>query len=714
MRSHFCVLLLFILLGISRGHAQNRTADSLKQLLPTATKEKQVEILQNIITALWLNHPDTAMIYARQAMVLAKDLDVRHKAIATRMMGGVYYYKGFYDSTIEYSHKAFRLSEAAGDSSLMNNAMNNIGLAYYSVGSYPEALEYLLKALNIKRKLKQTYGMAQTLNNVGLVYNELKEYDKARQYFNESETVARSSDDKNLILYSLNNIGLTYLKQDQLEKAEGYFQQSLEAAKQVDNVIWHSATYSYLGQVYLKRKLTDKAQEAFSKSMSLRKKIDDLAGISETYALLSNVSTERGKFDSAIYFLNQSQKIAKEIGARDQELLNYDAYKEVYAKRKKFDSAFFYQTKFIALRDSLFDKNLVRNISNIQLQIQEDEARQQLEVKDTLLQNRTLQAYILSGLVVLTFIFAYMFFRYYRKQKKLSYALARKNQEIIGQKEEIESQKEALLLSNAELENAHDVIIEQNRELAELNQKLQSTVDIRTEELKKLNKELNLVNLELDNFIYKSSHDIKGPLVRLLGVCHVALIDVEDNKAREYLLKLNDTARHLNELFDRLKMVSDINSLEVHHEKIDFKSLLTKIKSMFTSRDGFEKIRFEEDINHACDFYSDPFLMETIFSNMLENSIKFQKKSAQENKFIRVAIRKVDDQLIIDFIDNGIGIKEPDIEHLFQMFSKAALEHQTVGLGLYTVKQCLSKLRGNIRLVRNPEGNTQFEVKLPL
>ncbi len=152
----------------------------------------------------------------------------------------------------------------------------------------------------------------------------------------------------------------------------------------------------------------------------------------------------------------------------------------------------------------------------------------------------------ISGLI---FVFAITVYWYYKVQKRLGLDLTRKNQEIVSQKEEIESQKESIVLNHSELERAHAIIKDQNIELAQLNNKLQSTVDIRTKELEMANHELRFANLELDNFIYKSSHDIKGPLVRLLGVCHVALLDIQDEKSREYFLMLHKTAKHINEIF---------------------------------------------------------------------------------------------------------------------------------------------------------------------
>src|SRR5260370_37132255 len=98
-----------------------------------------------------------------------------------------------------------------------------------------------------------------------------------------------------------------------------------------------------------------------------------------------------------------------------------------------------------------------------------------------------------------------------------------------------------------------------------MNEHLLSTVDIRTKELEQANMEIKMVSLELDNFIYKSSHDIKGPLARLLGICHVAMLDVQDEKSRRYFEMLNQTSQLLNDIFNKLQTVSDITTKNIEH-----------------------------------------------------------------------------------------------------------------------------------------------------
>ncbi len=178
--------------------AQRHELDSLNTILRASPENKKIEIYQEIVIRLWLNHPDSALYYVDEAMQLAKKLnDVKAKAIATRLLGGAHYYKGTYDSTIKYSFQSYRYSEQINDSTLMTSAMNNIGLAYYNISSYPEALEYLLRSLNLKTRIKQEYGYSQTLNNVGLVYTELRDYEKARIYFRKANDLSRKTNDKN-------------------------------------------------------------------------------------------------------------------------------------------------------------------------------------------------------------------------------------------------------------------------------------------------------------------------------------------------------------------------------------------------------------------------------------------------------------------------------------------------------------------------------------
>jgi signal transduction histidine kinase len=707
-------VILFLVIGMSLAHGQQHSLDSLKRVLLRSPDEKKIEVYQDVILKLWLNHPDSAMFFAREAMRHSKTTpDLRTKAIASRLLGGVHYYKGNYDSTIKYSHESLALAEAIQDSALMTSAMNNAGLAYYNVGSFPEALEFLLRALNLKITIKQTYGLAQTLNNIGLVYTELKDYDKARSYFVEATKLAREQFDRDQILYSLNNTGFTYIDENNLVEARKCFNEGLKLAATMDNTIWRATAYSGSGQISLLRDSLHDAKLMFKKALELSASINDQSGIAESYSFFANIYIKSHKLDSAYYFLRKSMAVATTIGERDMMMINYDLMKDLFVQRRRYDSALYYQTKFVALKDSVFGKNLARSIKDIQLQIEREQARSKLEAKDVEIRKITVQTYVLIGVVGLFVLVSFFLYQSYKEHRRLSANLAQTNAEITAQKEQIHVQRDELALSHDELEQAKEVIHQKNLELSKLNDQLQNTVDVRTRELEQANQELKLVNLELDNFIYRSSHDIRGPLVRLLGICHVALLDLHDEKAKEYFSMFYESAQQLNEIFDRLKIVSHINEVNVQYVKVNFNELLTGVLDKLKTMHGFPEIEIVNE-NRANDWYTDPFLLELVLLNMIENSIRFQKREGGDKKFIKVKTLKNGKNLQIKIIDNGIGIQEADMENLYKMFSKSARDHRNIGLGLYIVKQCLNKLNGSINLVENEEGYTEFEIVHPV
>ncbi|MBI1766796.1 MAG: tetratricopeptide repeat protein [Bacteroidetes bacterium] len=701
----YCAFLFFLFLSFSNGFAQQSAIDSLKKELAAAPNEKKIDLYQAIIIKLWLNHPDSAMVYAQRAVKFASTMDLRTKAIATRLTGGVFYYQDLYDSSIRCNYRALQLSEQAKDSTLIASCINNLGLDFYRLGSYPEALQYLLKAFSLKTRIKQNYGMVQTLNNIGLVYTELKEYVKSRDFFNRAIDLSKEMKDKDGLVYSLNNFGVTYLNEKNFDAAEPYFKEAQKVGLDIENAVWESATFSGLGRIALARNQLKEAKKFFDTSFKMREGIREWNGISEIYSYFSKIHGQSGELDSALFYLKKSIRIARQIGARDRVVSDYKLMTDLFVQKGKYDSAFFYQSKFIALRDTLFDENLARNINDIQLQIQDEETTSKLREKDREISSRTNQAYFVAAIASLIMIAAIGFYRSRNRERKLKDDLAQKNNEV-------EQQKEELQLSNEQLASAHETISRQNSELEEFNLQLQSTVDTRTKELELANRELNVVNLELDNFIYRSSHDIKGPLARLIGLCHVALLDVSDPKAKTYLLKLSENAKNLNEIFDRLRTVSDIDSLELSRERILFREMINRIKSRLKALEGYSEITFKEEIENI-EFQSDPILLETIFHNLMENAVKFQKKSTQFNKFISITVKRQNGSVHVSFIDNGIGIAKTDDKELFAMFTNAALEHKTIGLGLYIVKQCAAKLNGTVRIVPNPHQYTEFELTLP-
>lgn len=293
-----------------------------------------------------------------------------------------------------------------------------------------------------------------------------------------------------------------------------------------------------------------------------------------------------------------------------------------------------------------------------------------------------------------------------KKNIELEQKVIERTAEVVAQKEEIESQKENLESQNKELEKATQIIQEQNEKLANVNLSLEKKVEERTIELKRLNE-------QLDTFIYKTAHDIRGPLARLLGLCQVALLDVSEEKAQEYLQKLNANANNLDYILKRLSTAHEISTLEPGKESIDFEAIIFAIEKKLPFFDEEAVFSIKSTINISSDFRSDAGLIKFVLSNLIENAVKFRKPGQAVN--IMLDIRQNAQKVVIQVMDDGEGIQEVFISGLFDMFSKAALQNKkSTGLGLYLVKLALDKIGGSIHLQSTGEAGTVFEVQLPV
>ncbi|MBC7389582.1 MAG: sensor histidine kinase [Opitutaceae bacterium] len=241
---------------------------------------------------------------------------------------------------------------------------------------------------------------------------------------------------------------------------------------------------------------------------------------------------------------------------------------------------------------------------------------------------------------------------------------------------------------------------------------------LRQTERKNLIEEKNIAlefsNRELDAFIYKTAHDIRGPIARLMGLSNVGLIEVKDLKSITYLTMLKNNAYYLNYLINRLSTSYEIRKKEIAIAEFDIKKLISEdVLKELSFHEEFENITINLEILNGLSIFSDQILMRFILINLLENAVKFKNKDSIVVNEVKLKVQIINNWLTINVVENGIGIKEDDIPYVFEMFSKAAGKYKTPGLGLYMTKLSVEKLGGTIQLIHS-SGPTEFEVKIPL
>lgn len=234
-------------------------------------------------------------------------------------------------------------------------------------------------------------------------------------------------------------------------------------------------------------------------------------------------------------------------------------------------------------------------------------------------------------------------------------------------------------------------------------------VDITSQKL--IEEELKVRNTELDNFVYKVSHDLRAPLSSVLGLVNLAQHPRNQDDPKAYLKIIGEKVNQLDHFISDVLSHSKNLKLEIKNGLIHFDEIVDTAFRNLSYMEGADQIHKKIHITgHG--FYSDPWRVEEIFRNLISNAIKYRKIDNPSHE-IKIEIAIEQKEAIISFRDNGIGISKQNLSRVFDMFYRASEQSGGSGLGLYIVKNAVEKLGGRVSVGSEPRLYTLFEIVLP-
>lgn len=230
--------------------------------------------------------------------------------------------------------------------------------------------------------------------------------------------------------------------------------------------------------------------------------------------------------------------------------------------------------------------------------------------------------------------------------------------------------------------------------------------------LARQNEALIKINRELDSFVYSISHNLRAPLMSVLGLLDLAknedntiVIHQYHDMMKSSVCKLDDTLKEILEYARNARQGLLI-------DRIDFRKAINDNFERVQFMPGYERIRKEILIEGETHFFSDHYRLSLILNNLISNAIKYADPS-KEDQFIRIAIRIDAEKASLTFTDNGIGIERDYLHKVFNMFFRGTEKNDGAGLGLYIVKEAVEKLCGTIQLDSQLGKGTVFTIELP-
>jgi signal transduction histidine kinase len=225
---------------------------------------------------------------------------------------------------------------------------------------------------------------------------------------------------------------------------------------------------------------------------------------------------------------------------------------------------------------------------------------------------------------------------------------------------------------------------------------------------------LQKTNQELDRFVYSVSHDLRAPLTTILGLINLVEIEYPETILLNYFNTIRDHVNRLDSFIQEILDYSMNTRTELRKDKIDFSQVIEQVQQRIKPLLQIDRVRLDLTIRNeqGSDFYSDKGRLEIILNNLYSNSIKYQDftKDACE---INIHIAITPQRATISFADNGIGVETQYLDKIFNMFYRASDRAKGSGLGLYIVKETISKLGGSIQVQSEFGKQTTFTITLP-
>ena len=278
------------------------------------------------------------------------------------------------------------------------------------------------------------------------------------------------------------------------------------------------------------------------------------------------------------------------------------------------------------------------------------------------------------------------------------------NMEIMNNYRELNSISEELTASNEEL-------ISSNEQLNEMREELEKLVAERTISLEKTLDELQERNEELDQYVYKLSHDIRAPIATIKGLIDLVKNESDQAQAETYLKLIENRIAKLDDFIHSVLNHSKNLYTQVQTQKIDFKDIIDQCFEELQYYPQINQIKLITNFNDGEDFEGDRLRLFLVFKNLISNSIKYRNPTVESYISIEIESNPLNAHITIK--DNGIGIPQQYLDKIFQMFFRASEKSDGSGLGLYIVRQAVSRMGGKID-VRSVVGiGTVFTIQLP-
>jgi signal transduction histidine kinase len=300
------------------------------------------------------------------------------------------------------------------------------GIIYFLKGDYKNSLPEYLSAHEIFDSLKHYSGLARLSNEIAIFHGKQKDFKTAHKYLDESMAFSKIVKDQKQLANTL-SIKATYLEREgKVKEAEPLYIKVYEIFVAEKDSISLSYALLDMSNIALRKGDLKKALQYLDESTAIREIIGDKQGIVINIINKGEAYLSTKNYQKAIEYFNACLKEAIPLGYTDLVRYTYDQLATAHVNAGDYKSAFAYQEKGFAYKDSLFNIERTKTISEIQTKYQTEKKEQQIQVQHAELQEQQAQLQktyvVIVALIVITILLVVIFIlarNHFRKQQQL-------------------------------------------------------------------------------------------------------------------------------------------------------------------------------------------------------------------------------------------------------------------------------------------------------
>jgi signal transduction histidine kinase len=533
-----------------------------------------------------------------------------------------------------------------------------MGFYYEYDGKIDLALKSYLTFLSEAEKDNYIPEKYQAIGDILAIYFSQNQTVKCKEILKKAIREGKIDKPKPIQMSTFyNNLGLMYAKEKKIDSALIFYQNSLEIKQTLNDSASLADLKTNMASLYLEKGDTQKALSFTNESLSFHQRTNMTEDLWFDYDNMAHILAKKQKIDQALMFANNGLKLANNLKNKVKMRDSYETLAELNQLKGDFRTSLEYTKKIIAINDSIITQTNSEKIAELQEKYEsEKKERINRELNNTLDSEKRTKSFYLLGFLSLLLVSGIILYAYIKNQQKNKIIAAR-------------------------------------------------------------NQELTLLNKEKNRLISMVSHDLKTPFLSIRA-WYSNLKYVIKNPEENIVESIQNIGKSADQGLKLIERILDIEkeSLSSNTSEIrqfDLKSLLSEVCENFEQLALNKHITIKENFSgENFEINSDPEMLLRVFENLISNAIKY----SHPNSEIEVSLDKKDNQKIIKFKDQGIGIKEEEQKNLFEEYGTTSTlptaGETSTGLGLNIAKRILDELGGSIAVTSEYGVGSTFEVRI--